>query len=102
MKTLREFLCTKEDLELSGTPTKADIESAAEKIHVRWMQNQEKQGHTSHKSPDGKEEYMVDYENLSEPAKKLDRDAVKAVLDALKEYDEDIPSQESPAIHEED
>lgn len=64
---------------------KETIEKAAENIHDRWLQNQKKQGHTSHKSPDGKEEYMVDYDELSEPAKKLDRDAVHAVLDALKE-----------------
>jgi hypothetical protein len=63
----------------------SDIERAAEKVHDEWMKNQKKQGHDSHKSPDGKEEYMVDYDDLSAPAKKLDRDAAKAVLSALKE-----------------
>ncbi len=74
-----------EGVELVGKIDKTDIESAAENVHARWMENQKKKGHNSRKSPDGKEEYMVGYDELSEPAKKLDRDAVHAVLDALKE-----------------
>lgn len=66
---------------------KATIEKAAENIHDRWMDNQKQQGHDSHKSPDGKEEYMKPYDELSHAAKKLDRDAVHAVLDALKDVD---------------
>jgi hypothetical protein len=69
------------------TVDKDTIEKAAENVHDRWVDNQEKKGHKSHKSPDGKEEYMVDYDDLSEPAKQLDRDAVHAVIDALKDTD---------------
>jgi hypothetical protein len=74
-----------EDATIVGTVAKDDIEKAAEKVHDKWMANQKASGHTSHKSPDGKEEYMVPYDKLSEPSKKLDRDAAKAVLSALKE-----------------
>jgi hypothetical protein len=82
---MKDFRSFREDVELVGTPTKQDIDKAAEEIHARWMDNQKDLGHDSHKSPDGKEEYMVPYDELSEPAKKLDRDAVHAVFDALKE-----------------
>jgi len=64
--------------------TDTEIEKAAEAVHAQWMDKQEELGHDSHKSPDGKEEYMVPYDELSEPAKELDRGAAKAVLDALK------------------
>ena len=62
-----------------------DVERAAKAVHDRWMAHQKTLGHTEHKSPDGKEDYMVPYEDLSKPAKDLDRVAVKAVLSALKE-----------------
>jgi hypothetical protein len=65
--------------------TKAQREAAAKEVHARWMEFQKEQGHDSHKSPDGEEEYMVDYDQLTEPAKDLDRMAVDAVLDTLGE-----------------
>lgn len=68
-----------EDIDLS----KQEEDVAAKAVHDRWMDYQKDQGHTSHKSPDGKEEYMKDYEKLSEPAKDLDRMAVQAVVTAI-------------------
>jgi hypothetical protein len=75
----------KEQAQVVGEVDEDDVEKAAENVHDQWMQNQKDKGHDSHKSPDGKEEYMVGYKKLSDDAKELDRDAVHAVLDALKE-----------------
>jgi hypothetical protein len=71
------------DYALDEELAKADIEKAAAEVHDRWMDNQKKSGHTEHKSPDGKEDYMVPYEKLKEKSKQLDRDAVEATVDAL-------------------
>ncbi len=70
-------------LTLQLEATKAEIESAAKAVHDNWVQVQKDAGHEEHKSPDGKEDYMVDYEDLTEPAKELDRGAVLATIDAL-------------------
>lgn len=67
--------------------SKDDVEKAAEAVHQQWMDKQKELGHEEHKSPDGKEDYMVPYEDLSKPAKDLDRSAVKAVIAALKTED---------------
>lgn len=65
-----------------------EIEKAAEAVHNRWVKNQVKAGETEHKSPDGKEDYMVPYDKLSDKSKDMDREAVRATLDTLK-IDED-------------
>jgi hypothetical protein len=73
-----------EETTLKEELSKSDVEKAAAAVHDQWMDNQKKSGHIEHKSPDGKEDYMVPYDELKEKSKKLDRDAVKATLDALK------------------
>ncbi|MBL7701270.1 MAG: hypothetical protein JNM14_03415 [Ferruginibacter sp.] len=60
-----------------------DIELVSAKVHEAWMESKKAQGVTSRKSEDG-EELMVSYEKLSEKAKDLDRNTVKAVYDAIK------------------
>ena len=60
-----------------------DIEAASEEVHMAWMKSKKTRGITSRKSEDG-EELMVPYEKLSEKAKDLDRDTVKAVYSAIK------------------
>ena len=59
------------------------VEKVAAKVHEAWMQAKRAQGVTSRPSEWG-EEQMVDYADLSEPAKDLDRATVKAVFDALR------------------
>ena len=60
-----------------------DIEAASEEVHNEWMKSKRARGITSRKSEDG-EELMVPYLKLSEKAKDLDRDTVKAVYAAIK------------------
>jgi hypothetical protein len=74
----------RDDSELDEELSQDEIEKAAAAVHDEWMKNQKKAGHTEHKSPDGKEDYMVPYDELKDKSKKLDRDAVKATIDALK------------------
>jgi hypothetical protein len=59
-----------------------DIEAVAAKVHEAWMQTKLKQGITTRKSEAG-EELMVDYAQLSETAKELDRGSVRAVYAAI-------------------
>jgi RyR domain-containing protein len=59
-----------------------DIEVVAAKVHEAWMQSKLIQGITTRKSEAG-EELMVDYEQLSEEAKDLDRASVRAVYAAI-------------------
>jgi hypothetical protein len=59
-----------------------DIEAVAEKVHAAWMESKRKQGVNSRKSEAG-EELMVPYGDLSEQAKELDRDSVRAVYAAI-------------------
>jgi hypothetical protein len=59
-----------------------DIEAVAAKVHEAWMQTKRAQGITSRKSETG-EELMVDYDGLSEAAKELDRQSVRAVYAAI-------------------
>jgi hypothetical protein len=59
-----------------------EIEDVAAKVHAAWMQAKLAQGITSRKSETG-EELMVEYEKLSEAAKELDRDSVRAVYAAI-------------------
>lgn len=60
------------------------IEKVSAAAHEGWMASKRAQGITSRKSEAG-EEFMVPYEQLSEPAKDLDRGTVKAVLAAVAE-----------------
>ena len=59
-----------------------DIEAVAAKVHAAWMEAKRAQGITTRKSETG-EELMVDYEELSEKAKELDRGSVRAVYAAI-------------------
>jgi hypothetical protein len=59
-----------------------DIEKVSAKVHEAWMASKRAQGATSRKSESG-EELMVPYEDLSEAAKDLDRNTVKAVYAAI-------------------
>jgi len=59
-----------------------DIEAVAAKVHAAWMEAKRAQGITTRKSETG-EELMVDYEQLSEKAKELDRGSVRAVYAAI-------------------
>ena len=60
-----------------------DIEEVSAEVHQAWMDSKKKNGVSSRKSEDG-EELMVHYEKLSENAKDLDRNTVKAVYAAIK------------------
>lgn len=59
-----------------------DIELVSSKVHEAWIASKLAQGVTSRKSEKG-EELMVPYEKLSEEAKDLDRNTVKAVYKAI-------------------
>ena len=60
-----------------------DIEKVSEQVHIAWIQSKKAAGFHSRKSEDG-EELMVPYGQLSEKAKDLDRNTVKAVYEAIK------------------
>ena len=66
-----------------GAPELPDIEVVSAKVHEAWMESKRAQGHTSRQSEAG-EELMVPYEQLSEPAKELDRATVRAVYEAIR------------------
>ncbi len=58
------------------------IELVSAEVHNAWMESKKANGINSRKSEDG-EELMVPYEQLSEKAKDLDRNTVKAVYAAI-------------------
>ena len=60
-----------------------DIELVAAQVHEAWIKSKKAQGVSSRKSEDD-EQLMVPYEELSENAKDLDRNTVKAVYSAIK------------------
>lgn len=60
-----------------------DIEVVSAKVHEAWMESKRAKGITTRKSETG-EELMVPYEQLSEPAKDLDRGTVRAVYEAIR------------------
>jgi hypothetical protein len=64
------------------------IEAVAAKVHDAWMEAKRAQGVTSRKSESG-EELMVDYDQLSERAKDLDRGSVRAVYSAIESLSEE-------------
>jgi hypothetical protein len=72
-KTFAKILAT---MKLPG------IEAVAAKVHDAWVQAKRAQGITTRKSESG-EELMVEYDQLSEDAKELDRASVRAVFDAI-------------------
>ena len=59
-----------------------DIEIVSAKVHEDWMKTKRSQGVTTRKSETG-EELMVPYDQLSEPAKDLDRNTVKTIYAAI-------------------
>jgi hypothetical protein len=65
-----------------------DIEVVSAKVHEAWMEAKQAQGITTRKSESG-EELMVDYTQLSEAAKELDRGSVRAVYQALESLAEE-------------
>jgi hypothetical protein len=70
----------------NGTPGEADlpdIELVSARVHEAWIASKRLQSVTSRKSETG-EELMVPYQQLSEPAKDLDRRTVMAVYAAIK------------------
>lgn len=58
------------------------VDELAERVHARWLAAKTAAGVTSRRSETG-EELMVPYADPSEAAKDLDRDTVRAVLEAL-------------------
>ncbi len=66
-------------IDLSKLP---DVEMVSAEVHNAWMESKRTNGITSRKSEEG-EELMVPYEQLSEKAKDLDRNTVKAVYAAI-------------------
>jgi RyR domain-containing protein len=67
-----------------------DMEAVARKVHEAWMQAKLAQGVQTRKSETG-EELMVDYDQLSEEAKELDRGSVRAVYAAIESLQEEKP-----------
>jgi len=65
-----------------------DMEAVARKVHEAWMQAKIAQGIQTRKSETG-EELMVDYDQLSEEAKELDRGSVRAVYAAIESLQEE-------------
>jgi RyR domain len=59
-----------------------EIELVSAEVHQAWIESKKAIGISSRKSEDG-EELMVPYVQLSEKAKNLDRDTVKAVYKAI-------------------
>jgi hypothetical protein len=59
-----------------------DIETVSAKVHEAWMGSKRKVGVISRKLETG-EELMVPYDQLSDPAKELDRGTVRAVYEAI-------------------
>jgi hypothetical protein len=65
------------------------VEELAAAVHARYVVTKFEQGIDSRLSETG-EELMVPYQQLSEPAKDLDRNTVVTVLDALTRVRPDI------------
>ena len=69
---------------IMGKSPLPDVEIVSSKVHDAWMQSKLSNGINSRKSENG-EELMVPYETLSEAAKDLNRNSVKAVYAAIVE-----------------
>jgi hypothetical protein len=61
-----------------------DIETVAGKVHEAWMRQKRSQGVATRRTEQG-EELMVPYGELSEAAKELDRESVRAVYAAIRD-----------------
>jgi hypothetical protein len=59
-----------------------DIEKVSALVHLAWINSKLNLGITSRKSETG-EELIASYEKLSEEAKDLDRNTVRAVYEAI-------------------
>ena len=68
-----------------------DLELVAAEVHLAWMASKRAQGVSSRKAEDG-EELMVPYERLSERAKDLDRNTVRAVYAAIRKTSGNVAS----------
>lgn len=64
----------------------AIIETISSAVHAGWMEGKRKDGFSSRKSETG-EELMVDFDQLSEGAKELDRRTVRTVIHELVKRD---------------
>lgn len=62
------------------------VELVAAKVHEAWIRSKRAQGITNRNSETG-EELMVPYDQLSDSAKDLDRETVKAVYAAIAEIE---------------
>jgi hypothetical protein len=62
------------------------IEKVSDRVHEKWMETKHSQGVKTRRS-ENNEELMVPYSQLSEGAKDLDRNSVRAVLSALEEIE---------------
>lgn len=60
-----------------------DLEAVAAEVHAAWMATKRAQGVSSRKAEDG-EELMVPYAELTEKAKELDRETVRAVYASIR------------------
>ena len=60
-----------------------NIETVSSEVHEAWMLGKRANGVTTRKAENG-EELMVPYADLSEAAKDLDRNTVRAVYLAIK------------------
>ena len=60
-----------------------DIELVAAAVHAAWMDSKIRQCITSRTAEDG-EELMVEYQELSEKQKEVDRAIVRTVYDAIR------------------
>lgn len=65
-----------------------EVEKVAEAVHEAWMASKRAHGFSTRKSEEG-EELMVPYNQLSEKAKDLDRNTVKAVYAAIEKASKD-------------
>ena len=74
--------CTKKFKKQNDMIELPDIEQVSAEVHKAWMNSKKDEGITSRKSEDG-EELMVPYELLSEKAKDIDWNTVKAVYAAI-------------------
>lgn len=74
------------------TPGLPDVEKVSASVHEAWMESKRLQGVTTRKSEDG-EELMAPYQGLSEKAKDLDRNSVRAVLAAIAAAQQDNGEQ---------
>lgn len=79
-----------EGLSTMTHPNLPDIEAVSDAVHAAWMASKHAQGVYTRKAEDG-EELMAPYAELSEKAKDLDRNTVKAVYAAFETIKPQVP-----------